>query len=76
MRGTGMPKTYVTTSGDMWDLIAKKTLGSEMYTDALMTANAAHREIFIFPANITLTIPDITIKPAEGLPPWKRGGAV
>ncbi len=69
-----MPKTYTTTLGDMWDLIAQKTLGSEIYTDALIKANLEHRSIYIFPANIKLTIPDIAAKPLAGLPPWKQGG--
>lgn len=65
--------TYVTTLGDMWDAIALKTLGSEMHTDALINSNLKHRHIFIFPAGVVLTIPDVQIKPPEGLPPWKRG---
>jgi len=71
-----MPKTYITTSGDKWDLIAKKTLGNEMHMNALMQANIRHRNTFIFPAGIELVIPDIPAKPPEGLPPWKRGRPV
>ena len=71
-----MPKTYITTSGDMWDLIAKKTLGSEMQTDALIRANKEHRNTFIFSAGVELVIPHIPIKPPASLPPWKRGGAI
>ena len=70
-----MSKTYLTVSGDMWDMIAKKTLGSEMRADALIKANIKYRHIFIFPANIRLTIPDAPARPAGGLPPWKRQGA-
>jgi len=68
-----MPKTYVTTSGDMWDLIAKRTLGNEMFADALIKANIKLRHIFIFPANVRLAIPDIPPRLPDGLPPWKRG---
>lgn len=68
-----MPSTYITTSGDKWDLIARRTLGSEMRTDALINANRRHRHIFIFPANVRLTIPDLPARPPGGLPPWKRG---
>jgi phage tail protein X len=71
-----MSKTYTTTSGDMWDLIAKKTIGSEMLTDALIKANVGHRHTFIFPAGVVLTIPDIPVKTSSGLPPWKRGAAI
>ena len=71
-----MPNTYITVSGDKWDLIAKRTLGSEMRADALMKANIQHRHIHIFPANVRLIIPDLPARPAGGLPPWKRGAAV
>ena len=71
-----MPKTYTTISGDMWDAIAKKTLDNEMHTDALIKANIKHRNVFMFPAGVKLTIPDVPAKPPEGLPPWKRGAVV
>lgn len=58
----------------MWDAIALKTLGSEMYTDALINNNLKHRHIYIFPAGVVLTIPAVTVKPPLSLPPWKRGG--
>ncbi|GHU42184.1 hypothetical protein FACS1894111_05670 [Clostridia bacterium] len=67
-----MPKTYTTISGDMWDLIAKKTLGNEMQTDALIKANIKQRHIFVFRAGVTLTIPDLPVKLPDSLPPWKR----
>jgi len=66
-------KTYTTTSGDMWDLIAYKTMGSESYKDALMKSNRRHRDIYIFPAGVTLIIPEVTETPPSTLPPWKRG---
>lgn len=75
-KGGNMAKTYITNSGDMWDVIAKKTLGNEMQTDALIKANIEHRHIFIFPAGVKLTIPDLPIKLSNGLPPWKRGGTI
>lgn len=71
-----MPKIYTTVSGDMWDLIAKKTLGNEMQTDTLIKANIKHRHTFVFPADVKLTIPDLPVKPPDSLPPWKRGGTV
>ncbi|UTW70891.1 tail protein X [Anaerobacillus sp. HL2] len=45
--------------GDLWDVIAKKTLGSEYQMIALIEANPKHRETVIFPANVVLTIPEI-----------------
>ena len=71
-----MPKTYTTTQGDKWDLIAYHALGNEMRADALMQANLQHRHIFIFPANIQLAIPDLPAPIPGGLPPWKRGEVV
>lgn len=71
-----MPKTYITTLGDMWDAIAKRELGSEMHTDALMKANIKHRHTFIFSAGVVLTIPAVPVKTPDDLPPWKRGAAV
>lgn len=67
-----MPKTYTTISGDKWDLIALRTLGSEMRADALINANIKYRHIFIFPANVRLVIPDLPVRPPGGLPPWKQ----
>lgn len=71
-----MPKTYTTISGDMWDLISKKTLGSEMYADTLIAHNRKYRHLYIFPAGIVLEIPEIRATPSPLLPPWKRGGAI
>ncbi|QQE75724.1 tail protein X [Brevibacillus composti] len=67
-------RTYVTVQGDMWDGIAKKTLGSEYYMTALIDANPRYREIVIFPANLQLNIPDAPAATVPSdLPPWKRG---
>ena len=66
-------KTYTTTQGDTWDIIAKKTLGSEYYMSDLIDANPGCREIVIFPANITLIIPEVSAPILENIPPWKRG---
>jgi phage tail protein X len=71
-----MPKTYTTVSGDMWDAIAYKAMGSELYKSALMTANPEHRYNYIFSADVVLTIPEKDEKAIEGLPPWKKAGVV
>lgn len=66
-----MSSIYTTVAGDMWDHIAYKTLDSEKYTDVLVKANEEHRNLIVFPAGISLMIPDIeTKKPV--LPPWQR----
>lgn len=66
-------KVYTTTQGDMWDGIAKKTLGSEYLMPALIDANPKHRETVVFSANIQLIIPEIEEEEPANLPPWKRG---
>lgn len=68
-----MPKSYTTISGDVWDLIAFKTLGNEMYTNKLIESNLKYRNVVIFPAGVVLQIPDIAAPVSSGLPPWKRG---
>lgn len=70
-----MAKEYVTIQGDMWDGIAKKTLGSEYLMSELIDANPKYREIVVFPANVRLTIPDVETQTPLNLPPWKRGGS-
>lgn len=67
-----MPKTYRTISGDIWDNVAKKQLGSEVYTTLLLEANPEQMKYTILPAGINLVIPDITTPLVETLPPWKR----
>lgn len=67
-----MPKTYTTVQGDMWDSIAYAQLGDVAHTDKLMNANLAHREYYIFPAGIVLTLPDVAIPAGDSLPPWKQ----
>lgn len=60
---------------DMWDGIAYKTLGDEAYTDRLMKLNPQYRRTFVFPAGITLTVPEPETRVSSDLPPWKRGTA-
>lgn len=66
--------TYTTTSGDMWDSVAAKALGSADYADRLMNANIAYRDYYIFPSGIVLELPVIEQKISGKLPPWKTGG--
>lgn len=70
-----MTKEYMTVQGDMWDGIAKKTLGNEYYMTDLIDANLAYREIVVFPANIRLVIPEVEAPAPQVLPPWKQGGS-
>lgn len=67
-----MSKTYTTVQGDMWDSIAHSQLGDAAYIDKLINLNLEYREYYIFPAGITLTLPDISEEVSATLPPWKR----
>ena len=66
--------TYTTIQGDTWDMIAYKQLGSTGFTDQLMSANPEHLGTFLFPAGVTLRLPEIKSKASGSgsLPPWKR----
>ena len=64
--------TYVTKQGDMWDSIAHYELGDAKHADALMEANTAHIDTFIFSSGIELVLPDISDTVTDSdLPPWK-----
>lgn len=65
-------KTYTTIQGDMWDAIAHKQMGSSEYVGQLITANIKYCDIFVFPAGITLTIPDVDTSVPLTAPPWKQ----
>lgn len=64
--------TYTTISGDTWDVVAYKAYGNEKYMDALLKANLEHKDIYIFPAGVVLTLPEITLSASKSLPPWKQ----
>jgi phage tail protein X len=68
-------KSYATVQGDTWDKIAWKVYGDEMQLHWLIEANPQHREIVIFPAGITLAVPDVVGETARApLPPWRTNG--
>lgn len=67
-----MSKTYTTVQGDKWDSIAYSQLGGTAHTDKLINMNQQYIDYYIFPAGITLTLPEITVEVADTLPPWKR----
>ena len=62
---------YTTKSGDMWDLIAYKQLGSSSYTDLLINANLQYRETYLFHSGVVLELPEIKTPVNNRLPPWK-----
>lgn len=66
-------RKYTTVQGDMWDKIAFDQLGSENFTDKLISANPEHRDAYVFPCGIVLDIPDIdTTTRDNSVPPWKE----
>lgn len=68
-----MVRTYRTVQGDMWDSIAYAQLGSTSHTDKLINANPKYLDYYIFPAGITLVLPEVEEAASESsLPPWKR----
>lgn len=67
-----MAKTYMTTQGDMWDSVAKKLYGDEAALNVLLGANQRYADIVVFPAGITLAVPEYTAPVTSILPPWRR----
>ena len=67
-----MAKTYRTVQGDMWDSIAKILNGSESGMTKLLEANGDYADIVVFPAGITLVVPDWEAPKTSRLPPWRR----
>lgn len=66
-------RTYTTVQGDLWDSIAYRQLGSTSYTAQLINANLQHRETYIFPAGVALTLPELPAdRGGTSLPPWKQ----
>ena len=67
-----MLNIYRTMSGDMWDIVAYKAYGNEMYMDMLIKANIEYKDTYIFPAGVRLILPEIDLEVSESLPPWKQ----
>lgn len=65
-------KEYRTIQGDTWDLIAKKVYGNEKRLDILMENNQDILDILIFPAGVTLQIPEDLPENAEDVPTWRK----
>lgn len=61
---------YTTISGDTWDAIAYKALGSGFKLDLMIAENPEYCDIFVFPAGIELNVPEIEDEVSETLPPW------
>ncbi|MCD8052263.1 MAG: tail protein X [Clostridiales bacterium] len=67
-----MAEVYTTISGDTWDGIAYKKLGSGYYMDLLIAENPQYSDYFVFPAGIKLKLPEIEETTSSSLPPWHQ----
>lgn len=67
-----MANTYTTIQGDMWDSIAYKLYGSEHALNVLLKANPQYEAVVVFPAGITLNVPEYSAPTPNELPPWRR----
>lgn len=67
-----MRKTYTTTQGDMWDLIAKRLYNDEASLNVLLEANQQYADIVVFQAGIMLEVPAYIAPVTSMLPPWRR----
>ena len=68
-------RTYRTEQGDTWDLIALRmypNIGAEKLMDVLLEVNSEHIHTVIFPANVILNIPEVSVPVISSLPAWKR----
>lgn len=65
-------RTYTTSSGDQWDMIAKAVYGDEMKLDILMKANPLLCDIYEFDRGITVIVPDIADEELAEMPPWRK----
>lgn len=65
-------KEYTTVQGDTWDKISYMVYGKEKYMDVLMQNNSSLLDYFIFPAGITLNIPELEAGKSDGLPEWRN----
>ncbi len=65
--------TYITKSGDMFDLIAYRVYGSTDHTAKLIKANTEYSNVFIFSAGVKLNVPDLdtTDYDSSYIPPWR-----
>lgn len=65
--------TYITRQGDMWDLISFRLCGTSEQVTPLMQANLEYADVFIFPAGVTLNVPELnSVVDYSAIPPWKR----
>lgn len=69
-------RVYTSVQGDWWDLIALRVYGGRRGDDHLMhkliEANYELRNVALFPAGLTVYVPDLPKKTEVALVPWKK----
>ena len=50
--------SYTTRSGDTWDAIASRALGSELHMEKMLDANPEHNYVARFDAGVELVVPE------------------
>ncbi len=64
--------SYTTRSGDTWDQIAARALGSEFYMHLMLDANPDYNYVARFEAGVVLVVPEIPASDLPtSLPPWR-----
>jgi phage tail protein X len=66
-----MERTYTTVQGDMWDAVSFKVYGDEKYMGILMQGNLDLLDIFIFPTDTVLTVPELDAEIDSNIPSWR-----
>lgn len=65
--------TYITKSGDAWDMIAKRVYGDESYVSFLMKNNQKLLEYFLFPSGVEISIPELPEEfDEDDFPDWRK----
>lgn len=66
-----MATVYKTVAGDTFDIIAYQQYGDETKADKIMEANPELLDYFVFPANVSVVIPELdTTESTVPMPPW------
>lgn len=63
---------YVTLCGDTFDILALDAYNDEFKAVEIIRANPQYADVLVFDAGVMLHIPELDVKAAVTLPPWKR----
>jgi phage tail protein X len=68
-------RIYVSTQGDVWDVIAIKVYGFKRGNESLMyrllEENYPLRNVSVFPAGLAVVVPEVAVETEIPLVPWK-----